>query len=630
MTPENQNIDAVFQLSPRISLLPIRNGSGDVAQEVREYLVEKKVECLAIPLPPSVEDSVESAVSDLPQIHLVLIPEEKQDTHTTYSYIPIDPCQAIIMGIRVAMNEDIPRAYIDREVSVFESSAYPSADPYALKNVSLAAYGAAVLPLIPAPNPGSQRWQRINWMAFRLHELELYHESVLCLCPMEDWAWIRTAYQDRTPYVTPDPLFARPEKYSIRSDSLYFVLGELPFVTELYEKRRKEARADTHLTIDGIKELLLETRAHWLNTWQANRVQESNWVTPQLLQMYLQYVRNLSLLNRRLTPDLYTLVLAAKQLAGDEFALTLLNTAKQYTFQEKEELPWIQPSLSAGLGEIQLPDGTVAKAKSRLTGQPLEWKSLSLRPSPPKRQKRNWAFQWNPFGQCSWPPEDNKIESFTAHVRQQAKSLLGAELAKAEKFTTSLRDGIDLRETLRHSITSKSRNLEIYVKDIPPARGTLEVIVFIFETPADSEKFSWQATWYAEHEEESTLCFFATPFLDNMIGPGIGQSQYGGTMFLFPPRPIPDIWTDPQLDFTNTLEERLIAGACRHSQEPHVAIVSPIPPKTKWRQIARRFGRKLIPIPLSRFSGQTVNRLRQFHVLNGHDIRSYAAQFIRE
>jgi hypothetical protein len=33
---------------------------------------------------------------------------------------------------------------------------------------------------------------------------------------------------------------------------------------------------------------------------------------------------------------------------------------------------------------------------------------------------------------------------------------------------------------------------------------------------------------------------------------------------------------------------------------------------------------------LSRFSGQTVDRLRRFHVLNGHEIRSYAARFIRE
>ena len=41
-------------------------------------------------------------------------------------------------------------------------------------------------------------------------------------------------------------------------------------------------------------------------------------------------------------------------------------------------------------------------------------------------------------------------------------------------------------------------------------------------------------------------------------------------------------------------------------------------------------GRRLVTIPLSRFSGQTIERLRRFHVLNGHEIRSYAAKFIRE
>ena len=183
-------------------------------------------------------------------------------------------------------------------------------------------------------------------------------------------------------------------------------------------------------------------------------------------------------------------------------------------------------------------------------------------------------------------------------------------MARIDKFTTSMRDGIDLRETLRHwkPQTNQGRP-DIYVKDIPPSRGTVEVVVFLFEVPADPAKFSWQATWYAEHAEESTLCFYATPFLENMIGPGIGQSQYGGAMFLFPPRPIPNIWDDPRLDFAQTLEERLIAGAASHSLESHIAFVSPIPPVARWRQITRRFHRKLIPIPLSRFSGQTVARL---------------------
>ena len=74
------------------------------------------------------------------------------------------------------------------------------------------------------------------------------------------------------------------------------------------------------------------------------------WVTPQLLQLYPQYVRNHALLDRRLTPDLYTLVLAAKQMAGDDFAIRLLETAKTYSYQEIEHSHL--PHLSVGLGQL--------------------------------------------------------------------------------------------------------------------------------------------------------------------------------------------------------------------------------------------------------------------------------------
>ncbi|MCZ6781255.1 MAG: hypothetical protein O7C73_06400, partial [Nitrospirae bacterium] len=85
-----------------------------------------------------------------------------------------------------------------------------------------------------------------------------------------------------------------------------------------------------------------------------------------------------------------------------------------------------------------------------------------------------------------------------------------------------------------------------------------------------------------------------------------------------------------RLSFTRSLEERLIAGAALHSREPHIVLVSPIPALARWRRIVRRFRRRLVMIPLNRFSGLTVDRLRRFHVLNGHEIRSYAARFIHE
>ncbi|NKB82669.1 MAG: hypothetical protein GKS05_12445 [Nitrospirales bacterium] len=622
--------EQVFHLSSKISLLPVVHGSNDLAQEVREYMLARRLDCLAVALPPSLEHLIEQGIERLPVISLVVLPEADRNGEQVHSYVPIDPCQPMIMGIRLAMHEGIDRAFVDREVSVYDPLSFTIPDPYALKQVSLATYASALLPFMPYPKPDSPRWHRAKWMAFKLHELELEYQSIVCLCPLEDWAWIRQAYQERSPYVQPEKGVGAPALYSVTSSTLYFALCELPFVTECYEQRRAEARSDVHLTIDGMKELLLVSRTRWLEKRGMSIDQETNWVTPQLFQQYLTYVRNLALLEHRLTPDLYTLVLAAQQMAGDDFAVVLLETAKSYAFQERTSSWNETPSIEVGVGQLAFPDGAVSLGKNRLGGAPVAWRSLLLRPAPPKRKKTEWAYRWNPFGQCSWPIEDQRIEGFNAHVREQARVALGADVARVEKFSTSFRDGIDLRETLRHWNPSTTQAPEIYVKDVPPTRGKVEVVVFLFETPADPHKFSWQATWYAEHAEESTLCFYATPFLENMIGPGIGQSLYGGALFLYPPRPIPNVWDDPQLAFAETIEERLLAGAALHSQERHVVVVSPIPLPLRWRKMVKQFQRQLIVIPLSRFSGQLVARLRRFHVLNGHEIRSFASQFIQE
>ena len=186
-------------------------------------------------------------------------------------------------------------------------------------------------------------------------------------------------------------------------------------------------------------------------------------------------------------------------------------------------------------------------------------------------------------------------------------------------------DGLDLRETLRQWHTG-----DLYVKVLPPSRGSIEAVVFLFDVPADPQVYTSRTTWYAEHPEESTLAYFATDPFRDMVGPGIARAEYGGALFLFPPRAIPDLWTDPRLDFADTLEERLLAGAFLHSRDRHVAVVSPNPPPSSWRRLARRYGRKIVHLPLKRFGGQLVARLRQFHVLNGKAVRSYAADFLRD
>ena len=66
---------------------------------------------------------MEAAVELLPEISVVCLKEDhtgEDSVSATASYVPIDPCQPVIMGIRVAMGEGIARAYVDREVQVYE------------------------------------------------------------------------------------------------------------------------------------------------------------------------------------------------------------------------------------------------------------------------------------------------------------------------------------------------------------------------------------------------------------------------------------------------------------------------------------------------------------------------------
>lgn len=612
--------DDFLRIGSRIRVLPVIHGSGDFAIRAREELLERPYDCLAVPLPPSFQDEVEAAVERLPEVSVVAqLDADPDDPAFGFSYVPIDPCQPVVAAIRTAIGERIRREFIDLETARFEAHAGSFPDPYALKKVSPAGFAAAMLPAVPPPRHGQHR-RRTVAMAARLRELEAKYQQILFVCSLMDWPWVLDAYMRQGEPEEAEPFFAPIQTFGVDPRTLLFVLGELPFLTALYERGRRELTPDDNLSVDGVKELVLAAR----DRLRTKLPRAARRVTPQLLSIYFRYVRNLSLIENRLTPDLYALIVAAQQTAGDDFALELAETAREYAYAPDApdpDFPWLRMSVD----RADVPGWGTARMVSRLPGQAISWRSVELRPRPPEKERTRWQQRWDPYGMCSWPPEDDRIESFQQHVRDAAKAVLGADLARSEKFTTSVMDGIDVRETLRNWHTG-----DLYVKITPPARGSIEMVVFLFDVPADPELYTSQATWYAEHAEESTLAFFATDHMRDLVGPGIAKAVYGGAFFLFPPRPVPDVWTDPRLDFAGTLEERLLAGAFLHSRERHVAVVSPNPPTAAWRRLARRFGRKIVHLPLKRFSGQLIERLRTFHVLNGRHIRSYAADYIRE
>jgi len=627
---------SIFEIDSRLTLIPVVNASAPFATALRRELLKRPFDALAVALPKSFANPVIEAVEQLPNLSFVAL--SLSDQNTTYrdsvadpetedslplaTYVPIDPCQAVIAAIRFALGEHIPIAWVGSDSPPLRRNAPYFPDTYALRSTSLDRFCAALLPSISPPSSPLEQLQ-IDELAYRINTTTELASHTIALCPLEDWPWVRQSIlaQRAAPTLPPSTTISenenQPTNYAIDPRGYLFMLGELPFLTGLYERAREECDEDESILTEGLKELFMNSRSSYRQEL-GNRARQ---ISPLLLSQCLKYIRNQSLLERRMTPSFYTIVQSAQQMMGDPFAVHLVNTATQYPYEYP--LPW--PTARLGIDQADLPGEGLHRLVSLLPGPKLEWSSLELQRPPKPLDQERWGSRWNPYMQCSWPEEDTQIESFRSRIVERARQLLGADLARTEKFTTSIMDGIDLRETLRHWYDGS-----LYVKVNPPSIGHLDATVMVFDSEPDPRHYDWRATWFSEHPEESTLAFFATHFKNQMIGPGIAMATYGGSMFLYPPRPIPDIWQDPRLDFAETLEQRLIAAACLHSQSRHIALMSPTPPGLVFKKIAKRFGRKLVHVPLAHFSDSVIQQLRIFHVLNGRKVRSYAANFIRK
>ncbi len=205
-----------FKVDERVTLLPVVHGSGPYARAVEDWLLAHDVDCLAVPLPPSFGETVCHAVQQLPTASIVIQKpstpafrvsaadeqewsESEDDTdrdndrESPWSYVPIEPCQSVIAALRFALGEHLPIRFVDQEVDVFEETGHVFPDPFALRELPIESFAAAVLPAIEKPK-GAQLDNRIRHMAGRLRELAQTHQNVVMLCSIEHWPWLRQAY----------------------------------------------------------------------------------------------------------------------------------------------------------------------------------------------------------------------------------------------------------------------------------------------------------------------------------------------------------------------------------------------------------------------------------------------------
>ncbi|PYT10907.1 MAG: hypothetical protein DMG59_27835, partial [Acidobacteria bacterium] len=103
-------------------------------------------------------------------------------------------------------------------------------------------------------------------------------------------------------------------------------------------------------------------------------------------------------------------------------------------------------------------------------------KPVGLKPRRREKFSGEWARQTTGDAICSYPPEDLVIEEYGRFLKKKAKAILSEERVRVEPFTTSILDGIDIRETIRNWHRRK-----IFVRQADRLAGEVGALVVIFD-----------------------------------------------------------------------------------------------------------------------------------------------------
>ncbi len=607
--------------------------------EARRLMWEGKWDALAIALPASLRDEALAGVESLPSVRALVIRVDG----AVKAYLPFDPCDAYIEAMRQARQRRLPVEFIEDNALLEAPLLQPLPDAYLAKAVGAERYRSLAKTLLTGMEADPRLPRRAATAARALRAMEKRYGRILLLCDFPLLDALESAFRsgsienllseaeggsganagtaDKDESAETETVAIR--SYPIKPGLLYFALGELPFYAGEMEKERQDPLASPLDYLDLVKKIFTETRNRFLS-----EPGEVAGISIKKIQTALVYLRNLAVQQGYLTPDLPGMIEAAKGVFGNAFAAKVFEAARYYPFFDPLEGP--EGQLEIGREDIREPEsglsgGEPEPAFNLLEDAPKAWKTIRLKKEPDREKQRRYRYAWDARGMCSHSPEDDRIEGFNRAVRRRSQDPDLQGFARTEKLSSSLKDGIDIRETLRNWTTGG-----IYVREIPPAKGRVDTVVIVFDSDHD-ERYPSHTTWYAEHPEESTLTFFATNPLSKLIGPGISEAEYGALSLLFPPRHVDNVFELPpgEFGFAN-LTEQLLYGALMNSEEKSVAFVSLARPSLRLKRLAAKFRKKLVWVPMASFSAETLRRLRKFHILNGKHVRAWASRFIPE
>ena len=596
-----------------LTYLPVVPGRLEFALEIRRSLLALRPAVVAVELPSRLESEYRSAVERLPEMSVILVEpgsNDKEDAQPVY--LPIEPGDPALEALRTAREIGASSIFLlpASEERLPTGLAYPAS--YSAELIGIDQYVERYR--LHAPPRSPELEARASAIAWKLQGSDpLQSTGVVLSLGLLDPVLDAMDHPQEEPARGRVELFSRAALYNLHPDCLAEVTNEIPFYQQLYNELRDDEFSAAR--IDRPRWQLALLRA----AEAEYKVNTGDQVQPWQRIALAKFARNLALLDRDLIPGAYDLALAARSIVDDNFAYEVWEIANRYSVQQTDAPPLETLNISGD--EVWLQTRHL-RIRRRLPRMKQRMKPAGLA----KRTKESFAGEWAPQPDgnsiCSYPPEDLVIEAYGRFLKQKAKSILTEESSRVEPFTSSLRDGIDIRETIRNWHQGK-----LYVRDARQGSADIGALVVIFDED-QKDRYTYLTTWLGEHQNESDMAFYSTEPFEHLVGPGVGRAEYGGLLMTLPSRRLFDVWSDPDYESAKNKAERLLMAGIDYSIEKHVAYIAAKPPRSIFRQLAARANRKVVYIPLGQLSPTKLKKIRVVHVLDGYRRRQDAKKYV--